>query len=225
MRRLSRARPPVPLAAAALVLALAIVPAGTALAEEPIPEPPPGGEWKPYKPPWDILGVTNREAALTLVYETPCPMTRNLQPTVVETRTTVTLSFAGEWFWPPPGSGPTKCPAPSFATIAVPLHGRLAGRTIVGRPMLGESYALSIPIEPGQTFTMPSLVGFSPVDAKRALALANVTGELHTRRGGTGLPRVIAQSVAAGTTVPVTAIEKITVGRPIRGRQKRHAKA
>lgn len=225
MRRLLRARSFVALTTVALVLALAVVPAGTALAEEPIPEPPPGGEWKPYKPPWDILGVTNREADLTLVYETPCPTTRNLIPTVVETRTTVTLSFAGEWFWPPPGSGPMKCPVPSFSTIAVPLHQRLAGRTIVGRPMLGGSYALSIPIEPGQTFTMPSLIGFSPVDAKRALALANVIGELHSRRGGTGLPRVIAQSAAAGATVPVAAIEKVTVGRPIRARPKRHAKA
>jgi hypothetical protein len=118
-----------------------------------------------------------------------------------------------------------KCPVPSFSTTAVALHRRLAGRMIVGRPMLGESYALSIPIEPGQTFTMPSLIGFSPLDAKRALALANVTGELHSRRGGAGLPRVIAQSVAAGATVPVAAIEKVTIGRPIRARSKRHAKA
>jgi hypothetical protein len=225
MRRVLRARPLLPVVTAALMFALAVVPAGTALAEEPIPEPPPGGEWKAYKPPWDIIGVTNRESDLTLVYETPCPTTRNLLPAVVETGTTVTLSFAGEWFWPPRGSGPMKCPVPSFSTIAVPLRRRLAGRTIAGRPMLGESYALSIPIEPGQAFTMPSLIGFSPVDAKRALALANVTGELHVPRGGTGLPRVIAQSAAAGATVPVAAIEKVIVGRPIRARPKRHAKA
>jgi hypothetical protein len=202
------------LAGTALVLAFAVVPSGTAAGEEPIPEPPPGGEWKPYKPPWDILGVTDREDELTLVYETPCPTTRNLAATVAETSSTVTLSFAGEWFWPPRGSGPMKCPTPSFSTIAVALHRRLAGRLIEGRPMLGGSYALSIPIEPGQTFTMPSLVGFSPLDAKRALALANVIGVLHRRRGGSGLPRVVAQSAAAGATLPVAAIVRVTVARP-----------
>jgi hypothetical protein len=212
-----RAHPLVTLMATALVLAWTILPGATATAE-PIPKPPPGGEWKSYKPPWDILGVTRREDELTLVYETPCPMTRNLQPTVVQTRATVTLSFAGEWFWPPPGSGPMKCPVPSFSTMVVPLGRRLAGRQIVGRPMLGDSYALSIPIEPGQSFTMPSLVGFSPPDAKRALALANVTGELHVRRGGKGLPRVVAQSAAAGATLAVATIVKITVARPSRHR-------
>jgi hypothetical protein len=216
MKRLLRAHPLVPLTAAALVLAWAVVPGGTAAAEEPIPEPPPEGEWKPYKPPWDILGVIHREGELALVYETPCPTTRNLHSTLVETRSTVTLSFAGEWFWPPRGSGPMKCPPPSFSTMAVPLRRRLAGRPIEGRPMLGDSYALSIPIEPGQTFTMPSLVGFSLPDAKRALALANVIGVLHRRRGGTGLPRVVAQSRPAGATLPVAAIVKVTVARPDR---------
>jgi hypothetical protein len=225
MRLLSRARLPVLVATAALVLAPAVLPVTTAVAEEPIPEPPPGGEWKPYKPPWDIIGVTQRESQLTLVYETPCPTTRNLHATVLETRATVTLAFAGEWFWPPPGSGPTKCPVPSFSTIAVPLRARLAGRPIEGRPMLGESYALSIPIQPGQSFTMPSLVGFSPPDAKRALALANVIGELHRRRGGAGLPRVVAQSAAPGASVPVAAIEHIAVARPIRAHRKRRASA
>lgn len=217
MKRVLRAHPLVPLAAVALVLAWAGLPGATAVAE-PIPKPPPGGEWKPYKPPWDILGVINRERELALVYETPCPTTRNLHPTVVETRSTVTLSFAGEWFWPPPGSGPMKCPIPSFSTIAVPLQRRLAGRLIEGRPMLGDSYALSIRIQPGQKFTMPSLVGFSALDAKRALALANVIGVLHRRRGGRGLPRVVAQSAPAGATLAVAAIVNVTVGRPVRHR-------
>ncbi|MHB8235332.1 MAG: PASTA domain-containing protein [Solirubrobacteraceae bacterium] len=185
-----------------------------AVLAEPIPEPPPEGEWKPYKPPWDILGVTAGERQLTLVYETPCPTTRNLHATVAETPSTVTLSFAGEWFWPPRGSGPMKCPVPSFSTMAVPLGQRLAGRAIVGRPMLGDSYALSIPIQPGQKFTMPSLIGFSPTDAKRALALANVTGVLHRSRVGSGLERVIAQSPAAGMTLAPATIVKVIVARP-----------
>src|ERR1700735_1466513 len=103
MERLLRIRPLMLLAAAALVLAWAGLASATAAGEDPIPEPPPGGEWKPYKPAWDILGVTDREDELTLVYETPCPTTRNLAASVVETSSTVTLSFAGEWFWPPPG--------------------------------------------------------------------------------------------------------------------------
>jgi hypothetical protein len=213
MKHLLRARQLALLAAAAILLAGAVV-AGATAAAEPIPEPPPGGEWKPYKPAWDILGVIHGEDELTLVYETPCPMTRNLQPAVVQTRSTVTLSFAGEWFWPPPGSGPMKCPLPSFSTMVVPLGRRLAGRTIMGRPMLGDSYALSMPRQPGQPFTMPSLVGFSPLDAKRALELASVIGVLHTRRGGSGPPRVVAQSRPAGATLPVAAIVKVTVARP-----------
>jgi len=128
----------------------------------------------------------------------------------------VTLAFAGEWFWPPPGSGPMKCPPLSVSTIAVPLGRRLAGRPLEGRPMLGDSYALSIPIEPGQSFTMPSLIGFAPADAKRALALANVIGELHRRPGGAGLARVVSQSRPAGSTVPLAAIVQITVARPSR---------
>jgi hypothetical protein len=214
MRRVLRVRPHLAVVGVALVFASAAVPGGTAAAEEPIPEPPPQGEWKPYKPAWDILGVFHREGELTLIYETPCPTTRNLHATVVETRSAVTLSFAGEWFWPPPGSGPMQCPVPSFSTLAVRLRHRLAGRLIEGRPMLGDSYALSIPIAPGQRFTMPSLVGFSPADARRALALTNLTGVLHRRRGGSGLPRVIAQSRAAGAILPVAAIVQVTVGRP-----------
>ena len=73
-------------------------------------------------------------------------------------------------------------------------------------------------IEPGQTFTMPSLVGLSPSDAKRALALANVIGVLHLRRGGRGLPRVVAQGAPAGTTLAVAATVTVTVGRPGRHR-------
>lgn len=63
---------------------------------------------------------------------------------------------------------------------------------------------------------MPSLVGFSPPDAKRPLALADVTGVLHRRRGGSGLPRVVAQDHPAGATLPVAAIVNATVARPAR---------
>jgi hypothetical protein len=147
-----------------------------------------------------------------------CGNVVGVQPSVTETATSVTVTLTAEVTEEMNGI----CALPGLtSTVAIPLPGPLAGRTINGLHVEGGAYGQSQPssgpLPSGSSPSTPSLVGLSPRDAR--LLLSNpgkprvelVIHRTHRRSGN--LPTVVAQRPAAGKPMRHGTLVVLTVKR------------
>ncbi|HMD51975.1 MAG TPA: hypothetical protein VKG62_04615 [Solirubrobacteraceae bacterium] len=141
---------------------------------------------------WAVTAVGPRERSLIVVYEYGGCEGPALETTVHETPTTVSIRVQKKE--EPPEQPGVVCPA--IARIGqwnVPLSLPLGGRAISGVPSPSR-----VPVPPDVGYA-PRFIGFSPQDARNALSLWGLHGQIRAAGTARGLRRVVAQHPAPGS--------------------------
>jgi hypothetical protein len=145
--------------------------------------------WQRVDADWFALEVGPRERSVVLGYVSGCAE-RGLRAHVRETARSVTIHVRGETAITVPANAPTSCPPGRRHRLRVALAQPLAGRPIRGRPA-GEG---NVSFASRERVAVPLLVGFSPADAERALAVAGLRAHVAPVLRRPGRRRVIGQS-------------------------------
>ncbi len=165
--------------------------------------------WHPVDAHWFALEVGPRERSLVIGYVSVCNE-RGFRPRVRETARNVTIHIRGERAVSSPPNVGMSCPPGRIHRVRVALAHPLAGRPILGRPA-GEGLFGGRVFSSPEPVPVPSLVGFAPADAERALAIAYLRAHVAPVLRRPGRRVVTAQRPQAGAQAPDGSLVTLTV--------------